>query len=150
MHHKVCLLKGTNSKESVTVSVDPSDIPNSVTTTLSSCSTSSRSTGTLASLTTPSPTATSKLQPTWLEGQTQHKDFTGHVPQPEYHPDYPGNIQQILPVLDGTTFITDLGHETEVNAHHTLLLSKDGTSTVRIQTKDEEANSVMIAGEPLE
>ncbi|KAK5801540.1 hypothetical protein F5H01DRAFT_372061 [Linnemannia elongata] len=55
-----------------------------------------------------------------------------------------GFLQGILPVLDGTTYIAELDHETEVNAHLNLLLSEDGISTVRIQTKDEEANSVMI------
>ena len=52
-------------------------------------------------------------------------------------------------VLSGTAYIGDLNNETEAKAHHTLLFSEDGASTVRIQTKDEEAHFVLIAGEPL-
>ncbi|OAQ23432.1 hypothetical protein K457DRAFT_25089 [Linnemannia elongata AG-77] len=49
-------------------------------------------------------------------------------------------------VPNRTAYIGDLGHETEAKAHHTLFFSEDGTSTVRIQTKDEDVNFVMIAG----
>ncbi|KAG9064398.1 hypothetical protein KI688_003586 [Linnemannia hyalina] len=51
-------------------------------------------------------------------------------------------------VLNGTAYIGDLGHETEAKAYHALIFSEDGTSTIRIQTKDEEADFVMITGEP--
>ncbi|OAQ24234.1 hypothetical protein K457DRAFT_1880740 [Linnemannia elongata AG-77] len=47
--------------------------------------------------------------------------------------------------LDIFKMSTDLGHETQAKVHHTLLLFKNSTSTVRIQAKDEAASFVMKA-----
>ncbi|KAF9082262.1 hypothetical protein BGX23_012645, partial [Mortierella sp. AD031] len=47
----------------------------------------------------------------------------------------------------GTAFIGD--KEFEGKAHHTLTFSEDGAETIKIQTKDEDAHFVLIAGEPL-
>ncbi|KAG9064401.1 hypothetical protein KI688_003589 [Linnemannia hyalina] len=52
-------------------------------------------------------------------------------------------------ILSGTAYIGDPKSETEAKAHHTLIFSEDSTSTVRIQTKDDTAHFVLIAGEPL-
>ncbi|KAG9064394.1 hypothetical protein KI688_003582 [Linnemannia hyalina] len=60
----------------------------------------------------------------------------------------PETYSRFFRVFNRTAYIGDLGHDTEAEAHRTLIFSEDGTSTIRIQTKDEEANFVMIAGEP--
>ncbi|OAQ24649.1 RmlC-like cupin [Linnemannia elongata AG-77] len=52
-------------------------------------------------------------------------------------------------VLSGTAYIGDPNSETEAKFYHTILLSEDSTSTVRIQTKDEAGHFVLIAGESL-
>lgn len=61
----------------------------------------------------------------------------------------PATFNGFIYVLGGTAYIGDPNSETEAKAHHTLLFSEDNTSTVRIQTKDEAAHFVLIAGEPL-
>ncbi|KAH7049634.1 hypothetical protein BKA57DRAFT_528903 [Linnemannia elongata] len=61
----------------------------------------------------------------------------------------PKTDNRYIYVLNGTAYIGHLGHETETKAHHALLLSEDGTTPVRIQAKDEEANFVQIAEELL-
>ncbi|KAH7049594.1 RmlC-like cupin domain-containing protein [Linnemannia elongata] len=61
----------------------------------------------------------------------------------------PATYSGFIYVLSGTAYIGDPNSETEAKAHHTLLFSEDDTSTVKIQTKDEAAHYVMIAGEPL-
>ncbi|KAK3835420.1 MAG: RmlC-like cupin domain-containing protein [Linnemannia elongata] len=61
----------------------------------------------------------------------------------------PATYNGFIYVLGGTAYIGDPNSEAEAKAHHTLLLSEDSTITVRIQTKDEEAHFVLIAGEPL-
>ncbi|KAG0282186.1 hypothetical protein BGZ97_009085, partial [Linnemannia gamsii] len=63
-------------------------------------------------------------------------------------PTYTGFIY----MLKGTAFIGDDEEgETEAKSQHTLILSEDVTSTVKIRTKDGEegAHFVLIAGEPL-
>ncbi|KAH7049620.1 hypothetical protein BKA57DRAFT_492304 [Linnemannia elongata] len=57
----------------------------------------------------------------------------------------PATYNGFIYVLSDTAYTRDLKSETEAKAHHTLLLSEDGTSTVRNHTKDEEAKFVMIA-----
>ncbi|KAG0053696.1 hypothetical protein BGZ83_000580 [Gryganskiella cystojenkinii] len=52
-----------------------------------------------------------------------------------------------LYTLKGTIYVGD--NEFEGKAHHTLTLSEDGTETVKISTKGEEAHFVLIAGRPL-
>ncbi|KAK5801502.1 hypothetical protein F5H01DRAFT_284111, partial [Linnemannia elongata] len=47
----------------------------------------------------------------------------------------PETYKRLIYVLNGIAYIGDLGHETEVKAHHSLLLSEDGASTVRIKDK---------------
>ncbi|KAH7039227.1 RmlC-like cupin domain-containing protein [Linnemannia elongata] len=59
----------------------------------------------------------------------------------------PSTYTGFLYMLKGTAFIGD--KEFEGKAHHTLTLSEDGATTVKIQTKDEDAHFVFIAGEPL-
>ncbi|KAF9323817.1 hypothetical protein BGZ91_003337, partial [Linnemannia elongata] len=59
----------------------------------------------------------------------------------------PSTYTGFLYILKGTAFIGD--KEFEGKAHHTLIFSKDGATTVKIQTKDEDAHFVFIAGEPL-
>ena len=61
----------------------------------------------------------------------------------------PTTYNGFIYVLSDTAYIGDPNSETEVKAHHTLIFSEDSTSTVRIQTKDEAAHFVLIAGEPL-
>ncbi|KAF8941824.1 hypothetical protein BGZ47_007142 [Haplosporangium gracile] len=64
-------------------------------------------------------------------------------------------VTQIIPstytgfiyMLKGTAFIGDKGFKGK--AHHTLTLSEDGATTVKIQTKDEDARFVFINGESL-
>ncbi|KAF9926078.1 hypothetical protein BGZ65_007439 [Modicella reniformis] len=50
-------------------------------------------------------------------------------------------------MLKGTAYIGD--KEFEGKAHHTLTFSEDGAETIKIQTRDEDAHFVLIAGEPL-
>ncbi|KAI8362417.1 RmlC-like cupin domain-containing protein [Mortierella sp. GBAus27b] len=59
----------------------------------------------------------------------------------------PASYTGFIYMLKGTAFIGD--KEFEGKAHHTLTFSEDGTDTIKIQTKDEEAHFVVIAGEPL-
>ncbi|KAG9064430.1 hypothetical protein KI688_003620 [Linnemannia hyalina] len=59
----------------------------------------------------------------------------------------PSTYTGFLSMLKGTAFIGD--KEFEGKAHHTLTLSEDGARTVKIQTKDDDAHFVFIAGEPL-
>lgn len=59
----------------------------------------------------------------------------------------PATYNGIIYVLGDTSYIRDPNSETEAKTHHgPLHFSKDRTSTVRIQTKDEVAHLVMIAG----
>ncbi|KAI8362454.1 RmlC-like cupin domain-containing protein [Mortierella sp. GBAus27b] len=59
----------------------------------------------------------------------------------------PASYTGFIYMLKGTAFIGD--KEFEGKAHHTLTFSEDGADTIKIQTKDEEAHFVVIAGEPL-
>ncbi|KAK3814814.1 MAG: RmlC-like cupin domain-containing protein [Linnemannia elongata] len=59
----------------------------------------------------------------------------------------PSTFTGFIYMLKGKAYIGD--KEFEGKAHHTLTLSEDGAETVKIQTKDEEAHFVFIAGEPL-
>ncbi|KAK5801510.1 RmlC-like cupin domain-containing protein [Linnemannia elongata] len=59
----------------------------------------------------------------------------------------PSTYTGFLYMLKGTAYIGD--KEFEGKAHHTLTLSEDGTTTIKIQTKNEDAHFVFIAGEPL-
>ncbi|KAG0005223.1 hypothetical protein BGZ79_006143 [Entomortierella chlamydospora] len=59
----------------------------------------------------------------------------------------PSTFTGFIYMLKGKAYIGD--NEFEGNAHHTLTLSEDGAETVKIQTKDENAHFVLIAGEPL-
>ncbi|OAQ24223.1 pirin-like protein [Linnemannia elongata AG-77] len=59
----------------------------------------------------------------------------------------PSTYTGFLYMLKGTAFIGD--KEFEGKAHHTLTLSEDGATTIKIQTKDEDAHFVFIASEPL-
>ncbi|KAG0372366.1 hypothetical protein BGX24_000350, partial [Mortierella sp. AD032] len=68
----------------------------------------------------------------------KHKTITQTIPST-----YTGFIY----MLKGKAYIGD--KEFEGLAHHTLTLSEDGATTVKIQTKDEDAHFVLIAGEPL-
>ncbi|KAF9137791.1 hypothetical protein BG015_002606 [Linnemannia schmuckeri] len=63
----------------------------------------------------------------------------------------PATYAGFIYVLSGTLYVGDLDSETESKTHHTLILSEDGSSTVRIRTGDgeEAAHFVLIAGEPL-
>ncbi|KAI1314444.1 hypothetical protein EDD11_002188 [Mortierella claussenii] len=65
------------------------------------------------------------------------------------------SVQQSIPAsytgfiytLKGTIFVGDDDFKGE--AHHTLTLTEDGTETIKISTKDEDAHFVVIAGQPL-
>ncbi|KAG0357810.1 hypothetical protein BGZ54_000176, partial [Gamsiella multidivaricata] len=59
----------------------------------------------------------------------------------------PASYTRFIYMLKGTAFIGD--KEFEGKAHHTLTFSEDGTTTIKIRTKDEDAHFVVIAGEPL-
>ncbi|KAF9430443.1 hypothetical protein BGZ76_000840 [Entomortierella beljakovae] len=59
----------------------------------------------------------------------------------------PSNYTGFIYMLKGKAYIGD--NEFEGEAHHTLTLSEDGAETIKIQTKDEDAHFVVIAGEPL-
>ncbi|KAG0029706.1 hypothetical protein BGZ81_003497 [Podila clonocystis] len=59
----------------------------------------------------------------------------------------PASFTGFIYMLKGTAYIGD--NEFEGQAHHTLTFSEDGTDTIKITTKDEEAHFVIIAGEPL-
>ncbi|KAF9344948.1 hypothetical protein BGX34_005187 [Mortierella sp. NVP85] len=59
----------------------------------------------------------------------------------------PASYTGFIYMLKGTAFIGD--KEFEGKAHHTLTFSEDGAETIKIQTKDEDAHFVVIAGEPL-
>ncbi|KAG0320785.1 hypothetical protein BG000_003450, partial [Podila horticola] len=59
----------------------------------------------------------------------------------------PASYTGFIYMLKGTAFIGD--KEFEGKAHHTLTFSEDGTDTIKIKTKDEDAHFVVIAGEPL-
>ncbi|KAG0358893.1 hypothetical protein BGX24_005896, partial [Mortierella sp. AD032] len=59
----------------------------------------------------------------------------------------PSTYTGFIYMLKGKAYIGD--KEFEGLAHHTLTLSEDGATTVKIQTKDEDAHFVLIAGEPL-
>ncbi|KAK3814114.1 MAG: RmlC-like cupin domain-containing protein [Benniella sp.] len=59
----------------------------------------------------------------------------------------PSSYTGFIYMLKGTAFIGD--KEFEGKAHHTLTFSEDGAETIKIQTKDEDAHFVVIAGEPL-
>ncbi|KAF9983046.1 hypothetical protein BGZ80_008524, partial [Entomortierella chlamydospora] len=73
----------------------------------------------------------------------------------DYKMDKNKTVEQSIPstytgfiyMLKGKAYIGD--KEFEGHAHHTLTLSEDGAETVKIQTKDEDAHFVLIAGEPL-
>ncbi|KAG0029046.1 hypothetical protein BGZ81_004166 [Podila clonocystis] len=59
----------------------------------------------------------------------------------------PASYTGFIYMLKGTAYIGD--NEFEGKAHHTLIFSEDGTDTIRIKTKDEDAHFVVIAGEPI-
>ncbi|KAG0340112.1 hypothetical protein BG000_000661 [Podila horticola] len=59
----------------------------------------------------------------------------------------PASYTGFIYMLKGTAYIGD--KEFEGQAHHTLTFSEDGTDTIKIRTKDEDAHFVIIAGEPL-
>ncbi|KAG0013400.1 hypothetical protein BGZ81_001047, partial [Podila clonocystis] len=59
----------------------------------------------------------------------------------------PASYTGFIYMLKGTAYIGD--KEFEGKAHHTLTFSEDGTDTIKITTKDENAHFVVIAGEPL-
>ncbi|KAF9940195.1 hypothetical protein BGZ65_007785 [Modicella reniformis] len=59
----------------------------------------------------------------------------------------PASYTGFIYMLKGTAYIGD--KEFEGKAHHTLTFSEDGAETIKIQTKDEDAHFVVIAGEPL-
>ncbi|KAG0090520.1 hypothetical protein BGZ93_011216 [Podila epicladia] len=59
----------------------------------------------------------------------------------------PASYTGFIYVLKGTAYIGD--NEFEGKSHHTLIFSEDGTDTIRIKTKDEDAHFVIIAGEPI-
>ncbi|KAF9403889.1 hypothetical protein BGZ94_004484 [Podila epigama] len=73
----------------------------------------------------------------------------------DYKMDKNKSVEQSIPstytgfiyMLRGTAYIGD--KEFEGKAHHTLTFSEDGTDTIKIRTKDEDAHFVIIAGEPL-
>ncbi|KAF9989700.1 hypothetical protein BGZ75_005379 [Mortierella antarctica] len=60
----------------------------------------------------------------------------------------PKSYTGFLYTLKGRIFVGEEGGF-EGKAHHTLVLSEDGTETIRVQTQDEEAHFVVIAGQPL-
>ncbi|KAG0283268.1 hypothetical protein BGZ96_012358 [Linnemannia gamsii] len=59
----------------------------------------------------------------------------------------PSSFTGFIYMLKGKAYIGD--KEFEGEAHHTLTFSEDGAEMVKIQTKDEDAHFVFIAGEPL-
>ncbi|KAG0261887.1 hypothetical protein DFQ27_002715, partial [Actinomortierella ambigua] len=59
----------------------------------------------------------------------------------------PKSYTGFLYVLSGKVYVGDDGFEGE--AHHTLTLTEDGAEVVRLETKNEDAHFVLIAGEPL-
>ncbi|KAF9295419.1 hypothetical protein BGZ88_002156, partial [Linnemannia elongata] len=59
----------------------------------------------------------------------------------------PSTFTGFIYMLKGKAYIGD--KEFEGKAHHTLTFSEDGAETVKIETKDEDAHFVFIAGEPL-
>ncbi|KAK3843801.1 MAG: RmlC-like cupin domain-containing protein [Linnemannia gamsii] len=75
----------------------------------------------------------------------------------------PASYSGFIYVLKGTVYVGDenTGQQVVGKAHQTMILSMDGATTVRIQTKDgademsaerggeEEAHFVLIAGEPI-
>ncbi|KAF9125340.1 hypothetical protein BGW39_007493 [Mortierella sp. 14UC] len=74
----------------------------------------------------------------------------------------PSTYTGFIYVLKGTILIGEEGHQVAGKAHQTLILSEDGATTVRLQTKggtsadetteqenEEEAHFVLIAGEPI-
>ncbi|KAF9203040.1 hypothetical protein BGZ49_006870 [Haplosporangium sp. Z 27] len=73
----------------------------------------------------------------------------------DYKMDKNKSVEQTIPssftgfiyMLKGKAYIGD--KEFEGHAHHTLTLTEDGAETIKIQTKDEDAHFVLIAGEPL-
>ncbi|KAH7049677.1 RmlC-like cupin domain-containing protein [Linnemannia elongata] len=62
---------------------------------------------------------------------------------------FPETYKRFIYILNGTAYISALVYETEAKVRHTLHLSTDGTGTVRIMTKGEEANLVVNAGDLL-
>ncbi|KAG0044508.1 hypothetical protein BGZ83_010273 [Gryganskiella cystojenkinii] len=74
-----------------------------------------------------------KMEPNKVVEQTIPRAFTGFI--------Y---------MLSGTTFIGEVENQFEGKAHHTLTFSEDdGQERVRIETKEEAAHFVFIAGQPL-
>ncbi|KAG0054624.1 hypothetical protein BGZ83_010752 [Gryganskiella cystojenkinii] len=61
----------------------------------------------------------------------------------------PASYTGFIYMLKGKAFIGEKDKAFEGKAHHTLTFSEDGTDTIKIETKDEEAHFVVIAGEPL-
>ncbi|KAG0021795.1 hypothetical protein BGZ81_008770 [Podila clonocystis] len=59
----------------------------------------------------------------------------------------PSSYTGFLYTLKGKIVVGDSNYEAE--AHHTLVLSEDGTETIKVRTVDEEAHFVIIAGQPL-
>ncbi|KAG0075814.1 hypothetical protein BGZ90_009472 [Linnemannia elongata] len=59
----------------------------------------------------------------------------------------PSSYNGFIYGLKGTIFVGEEG--VEGKSHQTLVLSQDGTETIKISTKDEEAHFVVIAGQPL-
>lgn len=131
---------------SVPVSVNPSDTPNSIATTPSSCSTSSQYQELLdpqipraghkdkAAVKVIAGESHSLKSQIYTHTQTTLLDFKISKNQTITHT-IPETYKKLMYVLNGIAFIGDLGHETEVKAHHSLLLSEDGASTVRIKDK---------------
>jgi len=59
----------------------------------------------------------------------------------------PTSYTGFIYTLTGTIYVGEKAFEGK--AHYTLVLSEDGTETVQISTKDEDAHFVLIAGQPL-
>jgi len=59
----------------------------------------------------------------------------------------PSSYTGFIYMLKGKAFIGDKAFEGL--AHHTLTFSEDGAETIKIETRDEDAHFVVIAGEPL-
>lgn len=88
------------------------------------------------------------LSPIYTRTPTMFLDFKMSANQSvtqSIPPTYTGFIY----MLKGTAFIGDEESRTEAKAQHTLILSEDGTNTVKIQTGEKEVHFVLIAGEPL-
>ncbi|KAF9177584.1 hypothetical protein BGZ50_008561 [Haplosporangium sp. Z 11] len=60
----------------------------------------------------------------------------------------PASYTGFIYTLKGKVYVGE--DEVEGNAHHTLVLSEDGTEKIKVVNKnDEEAHFVVIAGQPL-